>query len=184
MNQEEFGSKTVYDIVTNYLQNKSAPGASTIIHLMQGKDFQGNKPTFWGEVRNLFMPFPIDTAVESHQKDAGAADALLSSIASGLGLNTSIYQAGSNWNLKTSQEMAQFKERVGQQRFDELNKEANTKFNEWLSGARENKEYNALSDDDKLKLVHDKAEEIKKSIFARFAFKTKYVPGKVLPKID
>lgn len=182
LNSRKYGGNTGMDVVWNYFSNKASPGASTIIHMMRGKDFQGNKPTFWGEVRNLFMPFPIDTAVEGYEK-SGGADALLSLLASGVGLNTSIYQAGSNWNLKTSQEMAQFKERVGQNRFDELNKEANTKFNEWLDKAQAEEKYKSLSEEDKLRLVQDKADEIKKSIFSRFAFKPKDVPKKVLPKI-
>lgn len=86
----KFGSQTGMDVVESFLENKLSPAASVVKDLLKQRDFQGNKLTLGGELSNLIAPLPITNTIEVLQ-DPNGANAVLTTIADGLGISTNTY---------------------------------------------------------------------------------------------
>lgn len=86
----KFGAPTSQDVIVNFFTNKLSPIASVIKDIKTGVDYQGNKITALGEIRNLFEPLPITTAIELYQNDK-AANKLLGILADELGIAVNTY---------------------------------------------------------------------------------------------
>lgn len=90
LNSGKFGSQTGFDILSNFFENKLSPVASILKDILQGQDFQGNKPSVLEEANNLFTPLPITNFLEikNNPKSANIIGAM---IADGLGISTNTY---------------------------------------------------------------------------------------------
>lgn len=86
LNSGKFGSQTGLDVFENFAEGKLSPLAGIVRDILQGEDYNYNKPTFPGEVSNLLTPLPITNAVQSYQNPKGAG-ALISVIADALGIS-------------------------------------------------------------------------------------------------
>jgi hypothetical protein len=85
-----FGAQTGTDVIYNFFENKLSPAASVAKDLIEGQDFDGNKPTILKEAKNLFMPLPIAT-FEELKNNPNSANILISMIADALGISTNTY---------------------------------------------------------------------------------------------
>lgn len=87
----KFGASTAKDVVYDLFENKLSPAASVIKDILEGRDRQGNRPTAWGETRNLFEPLPITNYLEL-KNDPKSAPILLGLIADALGVSVNTYR--------------------------------------------------------------------------------------------
>lgn len=85
-----FGAQTRTSLLANFFENKLSPLAGVIRDIANNADYSGEKPTVAREVRNLFLPLPINTYLEL-KKNPNSANILASMIADGLGISTNTY---------------------------------------------------------------------------------------------
>ena len=171
LNTGEFGSSTSVDLIVDFTQNKLSPVASIVRDLLRQEDFDGNKPTILGTANNLLTPLPITNYLEL-KDDPNSAPLLLGLIAETVGIGTNTYgKDTTNWNKSKSKEMIQFKEKLGQNKFDEANKRYNKLYDEWFQANMRSKKYLNLSNDDKKDLLSKTKIDLKKKIFRQYNFK-------------
>ena len=193
LNTGEFGSLTTEDVVQNFLRNKLSPAASVISDLSRGKTFSGEKvgfsltdadqniKTLKLEGVNLLAPLPITNYLELRD-NPNSANHLVAILADQLGIGTNTYRAESDWDQNTGAELTQFKDKVGKESFEAANKEFNDEVNEWLLAAFKNEKWEALSEEDKKKVLTREKASIKKKIFKKHRFYPKKKSSN-LPKI-
>lgn len=87
----KFGSRTGFDVAVDFATNKLAPAPSTIVQILKGKDFSGNKPTLGGVARNLSAPLAPANAIQQAFSDNDFSTALFSTLADINGLNSTDY---------------------------------------------------------------------------------------------
>lgn len=86
LNSGKYGSQTVADVLQGFAEGKLSPAASVFRDIwLEGRDYNGNKPTVLGESRNLFTPLPIQNATQLYQ--AKDAPVLAGIIADALGVS-------------------------------------------------------------------------------------------------
>lgn len=90
LNSKKFGAQTGTDVIYNFFENKLSPAAGILRNLLKGQDFDGNKPTLAGELKNTFVPLPISN-YEELSKDPNAAPIIIAMIADALGIGTNTY---------------------------------------------------------------------------------------------
>jgi hypothetical protein len=182
LNTGEYGGQTGIDVFVNFAQNKLSPAASVVKDLLLGKDFQGNKPTFTGEMKNLFAPLPF-TTFEELNKNPNSANILLSQIADMLGIYANTYSPTSNWSTTTSKELLAFKSKVGDEKFKEANNKFNEEFNQWFNKIKNDPRYLNLTTDQKNTVVNKKKDDIKESIMRKYGFVYIKQQSRPLPKL-
>lgn len=92
LNSGKFGAQSGTDVVYNFFENKLSPISSVVKDMLEGHDFDGNKPTILGEANNLLTPLPITNYIEL-KNDPKSAPKLLAIIADALGISTNTYGA-------------------------------------------------------------------------------------------
>jgi len=177
----DYGAPTRWSVSWNFFENKLSPLFATIKTLATGKTFKGKKPTAATALEDLFVPIII-TNYQELKDDPESADMLLGMIAEGLGISAATYSQKVDWSQNPGVVLQQFKEKVGEKRFKKANDEFNNKFNQWFTNIIKNSRYQALSDEDKQKVITRKRIEIKNNIFKRYFFKYKST-AKKLPNL-
>ena len=173
LNTGTYASRTGVDVIFDFGQNKLSPLASVIRDLLRGEDFDGNKPTILGTANNLLTPIPISNYLEL-KDDPNAAPILLALMAESVGIGTNTFgKDKTNWNKSTSQEMSQFKDKIGQGKFDEANKQYNQKYDDWFQKTIRSPKYQNLPDEDKKNVISKAKDKIKVDIFKSYRFKVK-----------
>lgn len=81
---------TRVDKIYSFFENKLSPAGSVIKDILKGKDFDGNKPTFGNELKNLYMPLPVSNYSEL-KDNPDSANILAAMIADALGIGTNTY---------------------------------------------------------------------------------------------
>ncbi len=181
LNSGEFGSQNGMDVLVNFAEGKLAPIASVLKDILKGQDFQGNKPTLANEANNLLTPLPITTYQEL-ANNPRSANKLISIILDGLGVATNTYSQTTDWNQSTGKELLQFKSTVGDAKFKEANDLYNQRYNDWFDTLKTNKQFQALDDTTKQKVITNKKAEIKANIFQQYGFKYKTQKAPKTPK--
>jgi len=167
LNTGNYGSRTRLDTLINFSQNKLSPVASTFNRLYEGETFEGKKPTFGSEAKNLFAPLPI-TNYQELKDDPNSANILLGILADSLGIGTNTYSATEDWSESNSKEMTEFKERVGEDILNQANDEFNQRYNDWLLNMIRDTQWKQIDNDTKGKLISNKKREIKKDILTKY----------------
>lgn len=90
LNSGKYGAQTGADVLVSFGEGKLSPIASIVKDILEGQDFNGNKPTPLNESVNLLAPLPITNAIELYQ-DPKSAGVLAGSIADALGIGTNTY---------------------------------------------------------------------------------------------
>lgn len=166
-----YGAPAGTDVVVNFLENKLSPAASVVKDLLNQKDFQGNKPTLLGELANLTVPLPITTGIEL-KNTPNSAPLLLGLIADGLGIATNTYgPTQTNWNSNPTKELSQLKQKIGETKFNQANKEYNQEYAQWLNDVSTNSDFKKMSSDEKRATITKHKAEIKNNIFKDYNFK-------------
>ncbi len=90
LNSGDFGSRTRFDTIIDWLSNKTAPALSTGIQVAKGKDFSGKKPTLGSAVTNLVKPISAGNAYQVFS-DNDTGTALLTTLFDVLGASGTDY---------------------------------------------------------------------------------------------
>jgi hypothetical protein len=91
LNQEGWGKRTGLDLAEDYLQNKTAPAMSVLLaHLEGNYRFKDEKPSFTGDIRELYLPLTVDNILELKNDDE-SANMLTAALADAYGLFTQTY---------------------------------------------------------------------------------------------
>jgi len=178
---EGYGSQTGMDVFWNFTENKFSPMFSVIKEVVEQRTFEGGKPTILGEVGSLITPILIQNIPQNRTEPV--AMQIIGLIADGVGISVNVYAPSTNWGQDTGVELQQFKEKVGEEKFQEANDKFNTKYNEWFISVKKNPTYIKLSDEDKKKVIIKKKNEIKNIIFRQYNFKPTKTRVERLPNL-
>ena len=176
-----YGETSGADLIAQFLRYKLSPNASLLIDSFVGANAIGEKKTVPQSIIDRFKPMFVNSVVELLRADTSGKFAFTLGALFGGGLNT--YSTDTKWEDSTGKELTQFKERVGQEKFDKANVEYNQQVDEWMKAIGVNTKYQELSDEDKQRVVTNKKADIKKKIFQKYGFKYKSASTKKLPKL-
>lgn len=174
-----FGVPDGTEIISNFFENKLSPTAGIIRNMLNRKNFKGEeldptKISDWKkEAVNAFTPLPFQTYNEL-KDNPNAANTVLSMIADMHGIGANTYSIENNWNKSTGKELTGFKQKIGQEKFDEANKEYNLLVNNKTEELLKDSRYKSLSDEDKLKAIDKLKDKIKSEVFKKYGYKYQY----------
>lgn len=172
LNSGKFGSQTGWDVLLNAAENKLSPVGAVIKDLASGQTFSGEKPTVTTELMNAFVPLSVQNSAET-LADKNSAPLLLAIIADGLGFSTNTYGSNTIWANSQSQEMIQFREKVGDQAFQEANDKYNKILDDWYRSVNNSSKFKSLSDEEKKALISRSKEKAKQAVFKQYGYKPK-----------
>ena len=151
---------------------------------MKQETFDKKKPTLLTELGGLTTPMGYSNTVDIYnEKNSGL---LLKIIGSGLnlvGFNKNVYTASTDWGQNTSKELLAFQEKVGDAKFKEANALFNTQVADWLTTVKANPTFEKLSDENKQKVITNKKNSIKDSLFRTYGFRYKPERSPRLPRL-
>jgi len=166
----EYGQQDAFDLfIDGVFSNKLAPVASIIRDYYRGEMFGGEPFNIEKSITNSVTPLSLQAIGDV--KDEKFEVIFATTISEFLGLSVSTYKYGSNWESSTSEEMKQFKEKVGEEKFKEANNNYNRAYNIWFDEVRKTQEYKELSDGSKEKLKSSSRDALKKKIFKEYGFR-------------
>jgi len=87
------------DVIYNFFENKLSPAVAVLKDILEGRDFQGNKPTPLNELINLTVPIIVTNYTEL-AKDPKSANIVIAMIADALGISTNTYGLEPKQQLK------------------------------------------------------------------------------------
>lgn len=86
----KFGVPTAVDYLESFAEGRAAPLAGTLLTILKQKDFEGNKPSVEGTIKNAAVPFSAQTLDKLlNDPKSDGADILLTMIAETLGFTSS-----------------------------------------------------------------------------------------------
>ncbi len=179
----DYGAQTGLDVFNNFWEGKLSPVAGIIRDVWTGENYSGQKPTVGNVTKGVLTPIPIQTFEKL--KDSSNGDKLGSMIADLLGFSVSTSPQGSGittWSTSTNKDLDAFKQKVGNDTFNQAAKEFDKEYNNWLDAVKTNDVYKRMSDDEKTSLISKKKAEIKKYIFSQHNFKYKAPKKKKVDK--
>lgn len=169
----KYGQEDALDTFENFLEGKLSPGLGLVRDIWKGKTYSGEKPTPENLVKGAVTPIGVQS-FQQMMKDPNSSNVLASTILEGLGLSSSPSTTfKTDWNESTGVQLIQFKEKVGEEKFQEANDEFNKNFDQWFQETIKSAEYKSKSDEDKQKIISDKKEDIKGKVFKQYRFKYK-----------
>jgi hypothetical protein len=178
----DYGSQTRLDVIYNFFENKLSPAFAVIKDLMKGETFSGDKPTVMNELNNLVTPIIVTNYFEL-QSNPNSANVLMSQILDGLGISVNTYSVSkADWSRTMGKELEAFQKRVGEEKFKEANGKFNELFNQWFTNVGQDIRYQSLPQEDQKKVINNKKDDLKQSVFRSYGFRYKQAPAKKLPK--
>ena len=164
-----YGQRTGWDVLLDFLENKTAPYPRFLIDMMKGETFEGDKPLSVESIAKRFTPISLQNLFEL--KDDASADKVLGVLTDFLGIGASSYEKSSiDWNKSESKEMTAFKKRAGQKMFDKANEEFNKKMSDKITELQKNPRYQKLTNEEKQKVINKHRDKIKKQVLRRYRF--------------
>lgn len=172
LNEPGYGKETALDVAENFFEGKFSPGLGIIRDLWKGQTFSGDPVTIEGILKGSTIPLGIQN-FEQMKKDPGSSNILASMMLESVGFSSSPTSYPTNWNNSTSEELKQFKGKVGADTFKEANDSYNKQYNDWVKKISEDSRYKALPDESKQKVLSTAKDQIKTKIFKSYNFKYK-----------
>lgn len=90
LNSGKIGTQNGLDVLVDFLAGKASPVASVFLQYLKGTDFNGAPPSIKNTAENLFLPLPVQNALQNFN-DPDAAPFLARVIADGLGISVNTY---------------------------------------------------------------------------------------------
>lgn len=87
-----------------------------------------------------------------------------------------------DWDKSSAKTIAEFKKKVGQEKFDKAKVEYGQELKKQLEKTISDPRYAKLPDTDKLKVISEKDSQITEKIMQKYGFKYRYLPNKTIPK--
>jgi len=168
------GGPDYISTVGSFFRNKLSPAAGMAVTLRTGTNGIGQKVSPTQAISNAVTPLGIQNLIELHN-DPNSAGVFAGELADFFGISTNTYapQKSNSWADSTSKDITTFKNKVGDDRFTQANKQYDDKVNALDRSLSTNEAFQALSDADKLADLNKKKGEIKKQVFKDngFAYK-------------
>lgn len=166
-----FGSQSRLGAIYDFFEGKLSPVAGVVRDNLKGEMFGGEKFTWKKAIQNLTTPLSLTTFNEL-MNDPNSESVIGSMILEALGFSTN---AGSqkkeyDWNNSTAKKYEQFKNKVGEKKFEEANIKFNEEYNQWLTKVVKTDQYKKLSEDGKEKLKKDAKEKIEQKVFKSYDY--------------
>ena len=165
-----YGSPQGMDVLWNFTENKFSPMFSVIKELVNQETFEGERPTVINQLENLTVPIIIEEGMGAAQKES-LANTLLVLIAEGMGISANVYSYNDNWKVNPGEELTQFKERIGEERFKVANDSYNELVNKKITELKGSSKWEKLDNEDKRNLLTSEKRKIKDRIFRKYGFK-------------
>jgi len=168
---EGYGTESRGDIAVRFFRNKLSPTVSYFTDWAWGKNTIGKKFNVGKSALDRITPMAVGDAIELGMENPKIAPYV--GMANLFGFGSMTYNNEIDWNERDSKEMIQFKEKVGQEKFNDANGKFNEEFNKKVKELLEKEEYNKLSEENKAKTVSRLRTNIKKDVFKKYHFKQK-----------
>jgi len=175
LTSDEYGARSLQDVIFDFGESKLSPFAGTLLHTVMRKDFFGEKFTPVDALSEVFIPTPlsIENAIEDY-KDYSPderADMLAIIIAEQLGFSINTYKYKEDWGSKTTKEMENFKQQVGENQFKKAETDYNRDFGVWYEQLQKDQKFKSLSDEEKSDVVSAGKKAIKEKILDEYGYK-------------
>lgn len=182
LNSGEYGSQTGLDVLVDFLAGKTPPTTGAIVAALRGADFKGEKPTLGSQIQRVTVPITIQNAIAL--KDDNSTSAVLGVLLDAFGINATTYsKQKTDWSQNPGVELQAFKAKVGDIKFTEANDAYNQQVADFMSTLDANAKYQALSDEDKQRVIDKKKADIKDKIFKSYSFVYKRKAVNPVPSI-
>lgn len=165
---EDYGAATRGDTLIKFFRNKLSPTASFVADWLYGKNAIGEVFEIKKEALDRVTPMIISSTIEAAAFDPSMG--VMAALADLVGIGTQTYDNSVDWNNSTSKELNQFKDKVGQDKFNQANEEYNKIIAEKTAKILDDERYIKLSDDDKLKVISKLKTTEKDKIFKQYNF--------------
>jgi len=105
LNSGKYGSKTLFDVIIDFMANKSAPVTRTAIDITRGRNFYYEKPTISNTAYNLGTPIGVQNFIETYQRAEGdfenmPVEEIIGDIVDMVGVNASTYESRAEMRKK------------------------------------------------------------------------------------
>lgn len=166
----KYGGPTRLSTALGFIQNKETPALGTTSRILGANPGGAQVTNPWGEIAKLFIPLGPSDIVQA-TKSGGAKGALLGLTTEiGTGVQTYSAQQTTNWNKNPGKELTQFKQSVGQQKFNQANKDYNNAVNQWYKNNLNTTKFKAIPDDQKNAYITGVKAKLKKQVFSNYGF--------------
>ncbi len=168
-----FNQDTRGDVLVKWARNKLSPVASFAADWLYGENAVGEPFDVAKEAKEMAVPLGIQTMFELFRDDP--KNLLLGSILSTLGVGVQTFSSDVNWNDNMGAELTQFREKVGQEKFDAANEEFNELYKAGFDKLTSTPKYEGLSNEDKAKEITNLKSKVRDEVFRknRFHYKQK-----------
>ena len=168
--EKGYGKRNALDVIYNFLEGKASPAARIIVDRMKGEMFGGEPVTAEAQAKGATIPL-VAQSFDKLKKDPNSTNVLGSMILEALGLSTNTYSpTQENWATKTTKEMTQFKEKVGDEKFKQANEDFNKEYNDWYNQTTQSDKFKSLSEDAQSKVITNGKSKIQDKIFKKYHF--------------
>ncbi len=158
----------VGNITASFMRNKLSQFPSAVLDWLMKENNIGQKPTVLGELHDKMLPlFITDMETIMTNGKGNIIEKMLVSVAAFAGSGT-YTKTGSQWEDKTTNEMVNFRARVGEDNFKKANKDYNNAVLDNIRSIADTPKYNSLSDKDKAQVISNIKETEKQKIFRQY----------------
>lgn len=169
-----FGQTSYQTLLGNFLQGRASPAGQIVADLANGQTFSGKKPTVGTEAEAGLTPIPV-TTYQSLKNDPNAANTVAVMIAQQLGLMSSTYgtqnKTQSSLDNSTSKSMIDFKNKVGNQKFEQAAQKYDQQYTQWLDNAKKDPNFNKMNPTEQQKQIMGEKSHLKKTILSPIGYK-------------
>lgn len=176
-----YGETSAFDVIAQFLRYKLSPNASLFVDAVSGENAIGEKKTISQSVMDRFKPMFLSSVYDLLNSDTEGKFGFVLAGLFGAGLNT--YNSDADWTQKTTKEMIDFREQIGEEKFKEANKKYNEEYDNWFKKTREDNVYKNLTDEEREKLILDTKDVIKKGILKEYGYKKSTKKPKTVEEI-
>lgn len=179
----KYGAQTPLDVFESFFEGKLSPFAAILRDVWKRQTYAGEPVTFQTEAGNLLPLSPI-SSLKLMQSSKGA-EALIPILSEELGGSTTpTTPFKKSWALQPTQAQKAFKDKVGNDKFNQANNDFNVAYGEWYSTIQENPTYKSLSDAGKDSLNTKAKDTIQAQVFRAYNFYYKTPKKTVQEKIE
>ena len=171
---EGFNAQTRWDVALRFFEGKAAPVPSYIISWMKDKNWEGEKFDPKSEAVKRIVPIMSQDLWELYKQDD--IESIPRQLPELFGIGVQTYSKNpriTDWETSDSKKLAQFKEKIGEDKFKQANNSFNEQYNEWYIHTIKTPEFEILSYDEKSDLITNAKKKIQEKIFKSYHFKYK-----------
>lgn len=154
-----------------FFRNKMSPLASYVADWAYGENAIGEEFKADKALVDRVVPLIISDTIEIAQNDPDMVAPVF--LASLFGVGTNTFNNKVDWNNKTGKELSQFRDKVGQEKFDEANEKYNEAIYKKIEMVLDDERYKNLDSEAKQKIITKIKDQEKQKIYNKYHFKYK-----------